>query len=128
MNKILLYMLPLPVLWLSCSAANLGAFYNRKMNSNPVPTFSGDLIGSAYGNGWIFASHRVTAQTASASMQTWGSACSYSILMLAAFGDSSIEAAKQNGNIKQVATVEHENVALLFGFLFHKHCTIVTGA
>ncbi len=54
-----------------------------------------------------------------------GSACVTNVLGLAAFGDSSLEAAKKEGNIKNVSYVDrtYDNVL----FLYQKGCTVVKG-
>ena len=54
-----------------------------------------------------------------------GTACATSILGLIATGDASITAAKANGGITHVATVEH-STQNLFG-LVGKWCTVVKG-
>ncbi|OGT20899.1 MAG: hypothetical protein A2V90_01445 [Gammaproteobacteria bacterium RBG_16_57_12] len=54
-----------------------------------------------------------------------GKACMTSVLSLIATGDASIAAAKANGNISKVSTVDFEakNILGIYG----THCTIVTG-
>lgn len=54
-----------------------------------------------------------------------GEACAQSVLGLVAVGDASIHAAKRNGQITNVATVDHKttNVAYFFG----QFCTVVRG-
>lgn len=54
-----------------------------------------------------------------------GEACATNILGIIAMGDASIIAARANGGITKVATVDstYFNVLALFG----KYCTIVTG-
>jgi hypothetical protein len=54
-----------------------------------------------------------------------GEACAMNILGIASIGDASIIAARKNGGISKVATVDAKyfNVLALFG----KYCTIVTG-
>lgn len=54
-----------------------------------------------------------------------GSACAQSILGLVATGDASIEAAKKDGNITTVSSVDAHSTSIL-GF-FAKYCTIVKG-
>lgn len=54
-----------------------------------------------------------------------GEACASSILGLFATGDASIEAAKQDGGIREVTSVDHESTSI-FG-LYATYCTIVTG-
>lgn len=66
----------------------------------------------------------ITATTYDQSART-GSSCAYSILGLVAFGDASINAAKNAGQIKQVASVDFDttNVLAIFG----SFCTVVRG-
>lgn len=54
-----------------------------------------------------------------------GKACATSILGLIAMGDASVEAAKTNGGIREVSSVDHsaKNILGLFG----EWCTIVRG-
>lgn len=54
-----------------------------------------------------------------------GEACVNSVLGLVASGDASIEQAKKNGDIKEVATVNAHSTSILF--VYNKYCTIVTG-
>lgn len=53
-----------------------------------------------------------------------GTACAQSFLGLVSIGDASIEAAKKNGRIKTVSTVDSENFSVL---VYGKSCTIVKG-
>jgi hypothetical protein len=57
-----------------------------------------------------------------------GTACVTNILGLAAFGDSSIEAAKKEGDIKNVAYVDrsYKGFTLYLPF-FQEGCTVVKG-
>jgi len=54
-----------------------------------------------------------------------GKACTKNILTLFSFGDSSIEEAKRNGNIKNVASIDNEFFNIL-GF-YQKACVVVRG-
>jgi len=54
-----------------------------------------------------------------------GEACANSILGLIATGDASIEAAKKEGGITKVATVDHSTTNVLY--FYGQYCTIVTG-
>jgi hypothetical protein len=54
-----------------------------------------------------------------------GEACSSSILGLVATGDSTIEAARRNGGITQITSVDDSAMSIL-GF-YAKYCTIVRG-
>ncbi|UOG29343.1 adhesin Lsa14 [Leptospira noguchii] len=57
-----------------------------------------------------------------------GKACSKNILWLVSFGDSSIEAAKADGKITKIASIEYEQLGVLSGIIYHKFCTVVTGS
>ena len=54
-----------------------------------------------------------------------GKACASSILSLVAMGDASIEAAKSNGGISEVSTVDTTYMNILW--LYARACTIVKG-
>ncbi|MBI2061508.1 MAG: hypothetical protein HYT87_17345 [Nitrospirae bacterium] len=54
-----------------------------------------------------------------------GEACASSILGLVATGDASIEAAKKDAGIHEVASVDHTGSSVLF--FYSTYCTIVTG-
>lgn len=56
-----------------------------------------------------------------------GRACSTGVLGVAAWGDSSIDAAKKAGGITSVHSVEYEATAVL-GFVYVDVCTVVHGA
>jgi hypothetical protein len=54
-----------------------------------------------------------------------GKACSYNWFGLVSAGDSSIDAAKKDGDITQVASVDKQYLNILF--LWGRSCTIVKG-
>lgn len=54
-----------------------------------------------------------------------GEACTNSVLGLVGSGDASIEAAKRNGGITKVTSVDANSWSLLF--FYNKFCTIVHG-
>lgn len=54
-----------------------------------------------------------------------GQACQSSILGLFGFGDASIETAKKDAQISQVATVDASSFSVL-GF-YNKYCTLISG-
>lgn len=57
-----------------------------------------------------------------------GIGCVHNILMLFAFGDSSVEAARRNGDITKVAFVDTSHNSLwVYWPLFQKGCTVVKG-
>lgn len=65
------------------------------------------------------------SNSAAATGSKRGEACTINVLGLIAIGDSSIIAARANGGISKVATVDSSFLNVLF--LFGRHCTIVTG-
>lgn len=54
-----------------------------------------------------------------------GEACATSILGLIATGDASVEAAKKNGGIAQVVSMDHKSSNLLG--LYAKYCLVIHG-
>ncbi len=54
-----------------------------------------------------------------------GEACAVSYLGLVATGDASIEAARRNGGITMISTVDKSHKNILF--FYAKNCTIVRG-
>jgi len=66
-----------------------------------------------------------TGETASPGSMKEGKACAESILGLLARGDASVRAAKENGNIKEVISVDHS--ARNFLNIVGEWCTIVRG-
>jgi len=55
-----------------------------------------------------------------------GEACSMNILGIVSIGDSSVMAAKLNGRVTRVASLDHDIMNILF--LFGRVCTIVQGS
>ncbi len=53
-----------------------------------------------------------------------GKSCAQSVMMVASWGDASIEKAKEDGKIKKVATVDFETFNVL---VYARYCTVVTG-
>lgn len=68
--------------------------------------------------GWLLSNPEIASQKS-------GEACAQSILGLVAFGDASIEAAKNSAGIKKVATVDHKSTTILG--LYGEFCTVVYG-
>jgi hypothetical protein len=56
-----------------------------------------------------------------------GTACSNTYLGMVATGDNSIEAAKEAGAIKKVATIDYTRFSIL-GVVYEKVCTVVKGS
>jgi hypothetical protein len=63
--------------------------------------------------------------TASQANTKRGEACAFSVLGLVAWGDASINEAKNNGQIRELSTVDHESFNIL-GVYAH-FCTVVRG-
>jgi hypothetical protein len=66
----------------------------------------------------------ITATTYDQSART-GNSCAYSIMGLVSWGDASINAAKNAGQIKQVASVDFATVNVLA--IYGSFCTVVRG-
>jgi uncharacterized protein YceK len=92
-----------------------------------VATLSGCAsVSSPVGNGLLFTSVQApVAVTASSAASKSGSACATNILGIVATGDASLKAAKANGNITKVTSVDHNSTSVLS--LFSTYCTVVTG-
>lgn len=56
-----------------------------------------------------------------------GEACASGVLGLASWGDMSLDAAKKNGGITSVDTLDYKTMDIL-GVIYQKHCTIITGS
>jgi len=54
-----------------------------------------------------------------------GRACAHNILGLVAYGDSSIAAAKKQGGIEQLASLDHDSFSVLS--LYSRFCTQARG-
>lgn len=77
----------------------------------PGGIYSGYTLGSSAGTG-------AGAKT--------GEACAISILGIVAIGDGSIDAAKSNGGVSQVAAVDHKVFSILG--IYGSVCTVVHGS
>ncbi len=77
--------------------------------------------------GWVYtdAKYDGDVENGPAATKT-GKACAQSYLTMIATGDASVQAAKANGGITQVAEVDHsaKNILGIFG----EYCTIVKGS
>lgn len=85
---------------------------------------AGSINGSVV-PGFIYADVKLPGSTTTSSGQKTGTACAKSILGWVASGDASIEAAKKNGAITQVSTVDHSMENTLG--IIAEYCTVVTG-
>ena len=79
------------------------------------------VVGAIYTN----VKHGTNVGTGDAAALKSGQACAQTILGLFAFGDSSVEAAARNGNVEQIAYVDHQSTSVLF--FYGRYCTIVKG-
>ena len=97
----------------------------RNHNQNPTPEYGYPFVN--YAKGWLYHNDSFPGQVGSnAESKLRGEACQMSFLFLLAWGDSSIEAAKKQGKITRVATLEYEQTGIL-AILYHSFCTKVTG-
>lgn len=79
------------------------------------------------GSGCIFTSVKEgKSATSSTSARKTGIACAKNVFGAFAWGDASIDAAKKNGGIKKVSSVDRD-VFTIFGSLYSKSCTVVKG-
>jgi hypothetical protein len=77
--------------------------------------------------GWVYTDAKFGNEVENGPAATkTGTACATSILTMFATGDASLEAAKANGGITQVAAVDHsaKNILGIWG----EYCTIVKGS
>ncbi len=56
-----------------------------------------------------------------------GESCASGVLGVASWGDMSLDAAKKNGGIQQVDTLDYRTMDIL-GVVYQKHCTVITGS
>ncbi len=78
-------------------------------------------------HGWAYTEAKFDGEIENGPAATLeGKACATSILAMVATGDASLEAAKANGGITQVAVVDHtaKNILGIWG----EYCTIVKGS
>ena len=109
---------------LSCTGINLGASIGGP-NTHPARPYA--YLVHRYTAGGVVHRNVLPGQLGGQALALrTGRACSHSVLWAIAWGDSSIEAARLNGEIEGIASVEHEVFAAL-GFLYHQHCTLVSG-
>jgi hypothetical protein len=83
------------------------------------------FTGPGLATGGIFSSYTMGSAVGPGSGNKSGEACVMSILGIVALGDGSIEAAKKEGGVTQVAAVDHTTFSIL-GF-YSSTCTKVTG-
>jgi hypothetical protein len=84
------------------------------------------VVTSPVGNGGLYTGVQgpleVGSETGSSKK---GESCAQNILGLVAMGDASIAAAKDNGGITRVSSVDHDSLSVLG--LFSRFCTQVSG-
>ena len=115
----------LPCLGLAnCTGINQGVLYGGP-NTNPAPDYA-SYYGLVFRGGFVFHNNSVPGPIGNATPLRLGESCSTAILGLFAFGDSSIETAKEEGDITKVASGEYEQLAVMTG-LYHSVCTRVMG-
>ncbi len=81
--------------------------------------------GNGYVVGALYAGYKMGGEVGAGAGSKTGQACASSILGLVATGDASIAAAMDDGGIKEVAHVDHDNFQILG--LYATTCTVVTG-
>jgi hypothetical protein len=74
---------------------------------------------------WYTDAHGPVGATSNQAGNRVGEACSTSILGLVGTGDSSIEAARRNGGITMISSVDDHATSILG--VWAKYCTIVRG-
>ena len=77
--------------------------------------------------GWVYTEAQWDGEVENGPAATkTGKACATSILAMVATGDASLEKAKANGGITQVAVVDHSTKNILG--IWGEYCTIVKGS
>jgi hypothetical protein len=76
--------------------------------------------------GGLFSSYTLGAAGGTGEAKKSGEACAMSILGIVGIGDASIDAAKKEAGVTQIAAVDHHafNILGLYGSV----CTVVTGS
>ncbi|WP_061249930.1 adhesin Lsa14 [Leptospira alstonii] len=126
--KSLLFICFMTIWAVQCTGTNIMYAYGLKPNTNPSKDYG---VGAPiiYKGGYFVHDGVIPGQIGdNAENTSIGKACSKSILWLVSFGNSSIEAAKADGKITKVASIEYEQLGVLSGVIYHKFCTVVTGS
>ncbi|UOG59429.1 adhesin Lsa14 [Leptospira noguchii] len=126
--KSLLFICFMTIWAVQCTGLNLMYSYGLRPNTNPTKDYG---VGAPlYFKGGIFVHDGVIPGPLGDNTEktSIGKACSKNILWLVSFGDSSIEAAKADGKITKIASIEYEQLGVLYGAIYHKFCTVVTGS
>ena len=106
----------------SCTGLNLRVPITT--NTHPIPEYA--TIYSFFKGGLFFHRASLVRQVANANSEREGASCSYSILYLVGYGDSSIHSAKIDGGVSRIGHIE-ERITAILGSVYHSHCTIVRG-
>lgn len=120
----LIFLTFISITFINCTGANVMTG-NIGPNTNPTPEYS-SIFNFIKGGGFY---HRHTQSGSigfNAEPLLTSSSCSYTVLYLIAFGDSSILTSK-GSEINKIAYIEYEQFAIL-GSLFHRFCAKVTGS
>ncbi|WP_025178473.1 adhesin Lsa14 [Leptospira kirschneri] len=126
--KSLLFISFMTIWAVQCTGVNAMYVYGLRPNTNPTKDY-GFMYPIISKGGMIVHDGVIPGQLGDNTEKTSiGKACSKNILWLVSFGDSSIEAAKADGKITKVASIEYEQLGVLYGAIYHKFCTVVTGS
>ncbi|MCC5815786.1 MAG: TRL-like family protein [Leptospira sp.] len=110
----------------NCTGANLRPYVGIGSSTHPVQQYEYPY---AIGNkgGLVYHNYLVEGRPSEGvGNSKTGEACSYSVLWMVSFGDSSIIAAKSQANIQKISNLSHE-ISGILGYIFHSHCTIIKG-
>ncbi|MBK8395099.1 MAG: TRL-like family protein [Leptospiraceae bacterium] len=110
---------------INCTGLNTSLTYGFS-NTNPTSGYANELATRLHG-GFFYHNNTIPGQLGNADLDHKGTSCQHSILYLASWGDSSIEAAKKNNGITKVGAIDYEQKGILAGYLYHSFCTSVYG-
>ncbi|TGK82248.1 TRL-like family protein [Leptospira noumeaensis] len=111
----------------NCSGGSVHSSLVPSANTNPTREYSTPSVFSK--GGFFFHKTYVPGPLGiNAEAHYEGKSCSHTFLYLVSSGDSSIEAAKRNGNIKKIAYLDYEQIGIAMGVLYHRVCTIIKGS
>lgn len=108
-----------------CTGLNVATHVYGFPNTNPAREYT-NYLNVVYRGGGVMHYNTVAGQITGASIEKTGKSCSNSVLWLVAWGDSSIEGAKAAAGVTKVGSVDHQILGIL-GFVYHRHCTVVSG-
>lgn len=85
------------------------------------------MVASPVGNGALYTDvHGPVATGPEAASGKSGKACAANYLGFVAVGNASIEAARKNGGISRISTVDHRSFGVLG--IYTQFCTVVSGS